>query len=100
MPMEVGGPEWFAHTLALALGMTVAEAKARISEREWRRWVAFYRSAPFDELARFHRGPAMLASLISAALGRRAAMREFLPVRSAERDMTFDEIAARLMTPP
>lgn len=36
------------HRLALGLGMTVAEAQARVSVEEFRYWKAFYRLSPWD----------------------------------------------------
>lgn len=96
--LGVGEPDWFAHTLALALGMTVREAKRRITAREWRAWREYYRRYPWDDLTRYHRGPAMLASLISAALGRKASMRDYMPwSASSASEMPYDAIEQMMM---
>lgn len=50
--------------LALALGgRTVSEWQAAMTQREFARWVEFYRLFPFDDLHRFHRPAALLCSM-------------------------------------
>lgn len=53
------------HVLALALGSTIRDLQKRMSRAEFKRWGAFYRRYPFDDLHRYHRP----AALVSAALG-------------------------------
>lgn len=49
--------------LALALGgRTVAEWKASMSAVEFQAWVDFYRLQPFDDLHRYHRPAALVAT--------------------------------------
>lgn len=59
------GEAWFWHVLALALGQTVAELQAKMSEREFREWIEFYQAYPFDDFHRYHRP----AALISTSFG-------------------------------
>lgn len=47
--------------LALALGQTVGELKAKMTQREFRDWVSFYRAHPFDDMHRYHRPAALVA---------------------------------------
>lgn len=55
--------EWFWHTLALALGgRTVAEWQAVMTQREFARWVEYYRAHPFDDLHRHLRPAALVAA--------------------------------------
>lgn len=52
------------HTLALALGgRTVAEWKAAMSQPEFEKWCAYYRSRPFDDEHRFQQPAALLAAV-------------------------------------
>lgn len=53
--------DWFWHVLALALGKTVGELQATMSQREWVSWQKFYRSHPFDDAHRYHRPAALIA---------------------------------------
>lgn len=48
--------------LALALGKTVAEMQSSMTQAEFSRWVEFYKLFPFDDLHRFHRPAALVAS--------------------------------------
>jgi hypothetical protein len=62
--MVVGSEEWFWHTIALALGgRTVTEWKSAMSAPEFHRWVAYYKSRPFDDQARYHQPAALLAAV-------------------------------------
>lgn len=47
--------------LALALGQTVGELKRKITQREFRDWMTFYRAHPFDDMHRYHRPAALVA---------------------------------------
>jgi len=49
----------------LALGKTVGELKATMSQREFRDWITFYRAHPFDDHHRFHRPAALIARSMS-----------------------------------
>ena len=52
------------HTLALALGgRTVAEWKSTMPAVEFERWIAYYKSRPFDDRARYHKPAALLAAI-------------------------------------
>lgn len=51
--------------LALALGKTVAELKATMSQREFRDWITFYRAHPFDDFHRYHRPAALISKSMS-----------------------------------
>jgi hypothetical protein len=46
-------------------GCTVAELQARMSQAEFRAWVHMYRQQPFDDLHRYHRPAALVASAMS-----------------------------------
>jgi hypothetical protein len=60
----VHSEEWFWHTLALALGgRTVAELKASMTLPEFERWRSYYRARPFDDMARYHKPAALLATI-------------------------------------
>lgn len=43
-------------------GRTIAEAQDRLSESEFESWAAFFQMYPFDDLHRFHRPAAMIAT--------------------------------------
>lgn len=62
--------EWFWHVLALALGGTVAELQARMSQSEFLAWREFYRLYPFDDLHRFHRPAALISTGGGSAMQR------------------------------
>jgi len=47
--------------LALALGRTIGELQAVMSQREFLSWQRFYEESPFDDLHRYHRPAALLA---------------------------------------
>jgi hypothetical protein len=42
----------------------VSELKAVMSMAEFRRWAAYYRAYPFDDLHRYHRPAALVASSV------------------------------------
>ena len=65
--MEPGGDLWFWHVLALALGKTVGELQATMSHRELLSWKEFYRMRPFDDLHRYHRPAAVVASSLGGS---------------------------------
>lgn len=68
--MQIGGEEWFMHTLALALGgMTVAEMKTRMGAGEYERWRQYYLDAPFDDAHRYYR-PAALVATMAGKIGK------------------------------
>lgn len=48
--MNRGSARWFWMVLALALGMTVAEAKDRVTASELAEWQAFYAVEPFGDV--------------------------------------------------
>jgi len=48
--MTRGSHRWFWMVIALALGMTVAEAKDRIPASEFAEWQAFYAVEPFGDV--------------------------------------------------
>jgi hypothetical protein len=50
--------------LALALGKTVGELQRTMTQREFRDWISFYRSHPFDDLHRYHRPAALVAQIM------------------------------------
>ena len=60
--------KWFFHTLALALGKTVAELKATITYPEFQDWVEYYKDFPFDDFHRYYR-PAALNALGKTKMG-------------------------------
>lgn len=78
----------------------MAELKRSMTAREWRAWVEYYRMHPWDDLHRYHRGPAVLASIVAGALGRRVPMEDFLPwrVSRAAREMPYDMIEAMMLS--
>lgn len=47
--------------LALALGKTIAEVQ-QMPQAEFQRWIEFYKHFPFDDLHRYHRPAALIAS--------------------------------------
>lgn len=59
--MQAGSNLWFWHVLALALGKTVGELQATMTQREFESWWQFYQLRPFDDLHRFHRPAALVA---------------------------------------
>ena len=54
--------------LALALGKTIAELRSTMPQAEYARWAEFYRLYPFDDLHRYHRPAALVASRQSGKL--------------------------------
>lgn len=78
--------------------MTVREAKRRITAREWRAWREYYRRYPWDDLTRYHRGPAMIASLISAALGRKVPLTHYLPWSAGTSEMPYSAIEQLMLS--
>lgn len=56
---------WFWHVLALALGKTIGELQATMSQKEFAAWVTFYRAHPFDDLHRYHRPAALIAQAMA-----------------------------------
>lgn len=67
--MRAGGDLWFWHVLALALGKTVGELQAVMTQREFESWRQFYRLRPFDDLHRFHRPATVIAHSLAGGDG-------------------------------
>ncbi len=79
--------------LALALGgRTVSELKAAMTQVEFDRWRHFYVQQPFDDLHRFHRPAALVATSFGGELKSRL---DFLtrPIQTAEEDA--DDVTLR-----
>ncbi|OMG88009.1 hypothetical protein [Achromobacter xylosoxidans] len=79
--------------LALALGgRTVSEIKAVMTQMEFERWRHFYVLHPFDDLHRFHRPAALVATSFGGELKPRL---DFLtrPIQTAEEDA--DEVTLK-----
>lgn len=84
--MKPRSERWFWFTLALALGQTVSELQSKMSRVEFNQWKDFYHDQPFDDLHRFHRPAAMVASAMSGKYQERL---DFLqpPTRRSEADL-------------
>ncbi len=67
--MQVGGDLWFWHVLALALGRTIGEMQATMTQREFESWKKFYQMRPFDDLHRYHRPAALIAHSLGGGEG-------------------------------
>ena len=75
--------------LALALGRTIAELQASMSQAEFISWVAFYKLFPFDDFHRFQRPAALVAS---TQVGRLKEHLEWLQPEPVPEGMTDGDI--------
>jgi hypothetical protein len=78
----------------------VAELQARMSQREFRAWVHFYRQNPFDDLHRYHRPAAMVASAMSGSYAERIKFLAPDPVPEGYSQAELNSFAAFGIKPP
>lgn len=84
--------------LAMAIGgKTIAELQASINPKEMAVWYAYKKKyGPMNDVRRFDRPAALVASMISAANGGKAKMNEFMPWGPGQKQATFEDVAKAL----
>mgnify|MGYP003386545188 CR=1 FL=1 len=79
--------------MASVLGGTIGELQSRMSMREVNVWLAYRdKYGPMNDVRRYDRPAAILASILSHAHGGKSPPRDFMPFGQEEKETTVEDI--------